>query len=372
MPAQVCKSATRLADGREIIYFDEAPGSGRADAVDERTADQRAAGDLAAGGLAAGELSAGEQSAGEPSGELRLDPMLGDWVAFAEQRQGRTFLPPADDCPLCPSRPGHSTEIPASSYDVVVFENRYPALPAGHGRCEVVCFTPEHDASFASLSPRRAATVLAAWADRTAELGRSAGIEHVYCFENRGQEVGVTLHHPHGQVYALPFVPPRTRQLLASAQAHRSRTGGNLFDWLLATEIADGRRVVARNEHWVAFVPVAAHWPFEVLLFPMRRVPDLAVLAEPARSAFAEVYLDVLGRLDRLFQAPMPYMAAWQQAPSRDPAGRAELALHLQVMAVRRAPGKLKFMASTESGAGVWSNDVLPETAARMLREAGR
>jgi UDPglucose--hexose-1-phosphate uridylyltransferase len=347
---QVWKTATRLADGREIIYFDEEPGSGRAGVADTR--------DLAI-------------PQGVRAGELRWDPLLGEWVAFSAARQGRTFLPAADDCPLCPSRPGHRTEIPAASYDVVVFENRFPALPTGSGRCEVVCFTPEHDASFTSLSPRRATTVLAAWADRTAVLGGADGIEHVYCFENRGEEVGVTLHHPHGQVYALPFVPPRTRRLLASAQLHQSRTGQNLFDWLLAAEVADGRRIVARNEHWIAFVPEAAHWPFEVLVFPTRRVADLAGLDSAAMAAFPEVYLAVLGRLDRLFGTPMPYMAAWQQAPSGDPAARAELALHLQIMSVRRAPGRLKYMASTESGAGVWSNDVLPEVAARMLREAG-
>jgi UDPglucose--hexose-1-phosphate uridylyltransferase len=347
MTAGIWKTSARLADGREIVYFDESPGTGRAAAADRR--------DLARAGT---------------GGELRRDPLLGDWVAFAEHRQDRTFLPVADSCPLCPSRPGHATEIPAGSYDVVVFENRFPALPAGQGRCEVVCFTPEHDASFASLTERRAGTVLAAWADRTAELGATAGVEHVYCFENRGEEVGVTLHHPHGQVYALPFVPPRTLQLLASAAEHRSRTGSNLFDDLLAAELADGRRIVAGNEHWAAFVPPAAHWPFEVLLFPARRVPDLASLAGDARAAFAAVYLDVLRRLDALFGTPMPYMAAWQQAPAQDPAARTEMGLHLQVMTVRRAAGKLKFRAGTESGAGIWSNDVLPEAAARMIRAA--
>jgi UDPglucose--hexose-1-phosphate uridylyltransferase len=348
--AQVWKTLTRLADGREIIYFDEAPGSGRAEIADTR------------------EL---EVARDVRAGELRWDALLGEWVAFAEHRQGRTFLPSAGDCPLCPSRPGHPTEIPAASYDVVVFENRFPALPTGSGRCEVLCFTQDHEASFATLSPRRVATVLAAWADRTAALGGADRIEHVYCFENRGEEVGVTLHHPHGQVYALPFVPPRTRRHLASAQAHRSRSGQNLFEWLLDAAVADGRRIVARNDQWVAFVPEAAHWPYEVLVFPVRRVPDLAALDDAAMAAFPEVYLDVLGRLDRLFGAPMPYMAAWQQAPSGDLVARGELALHMQVMPVRRAPGRLKFMASTESGAGVWSNDVLPETAARRLREAG-
>ena len=127
---------------------------------------------------------------------------------------------------------------------------------------------------------------------------------------------------------------------------------------------------MAGNAQWTAFVPPAAHWPFEVLLFPARRVPDLAALAPAAIDGFAEVYLDVLARLDALFGVPMPYMACWQQAPSADASARAVFGLHLQVMAMRRAPGKLKYMASTEAGAGVWSNDVLPETAARMLREA--
>jgi UDPglucose--hexose-1-phosphate uridylyltransferase len=370
LAARVWRSTAKLADGREIIYFDESPASGRASAADPR--------DLA--GPVPPALGEPPPALGEPpravgelprAGELRWDRLSREWVAFAEQRQDRTLLPSASDCPLCPSRPDHNTEIPAASYDVVAFENRFPALPAGRGRCEVMCFTADHDASFASLSPRRAATVLSAWADRTAELGSADGIEHVYCFENRGAEVGATLHHPHGQVYALPFVPPRARQLAASAREYRSQDGGNLFDHMLAVAIADGRRVVASNEHWTAFVPWAAHWPFEVLLFPHQRVADLACLSPSARAAFPGLYLDVLGRLDRLFGTPMPYMAAWQQAPSRDQAARAELALHLQVMTVRRAPGRLKFMASTEAGAGVWSNDVLPETAARMLREAG-
>jgi UDPglucose--hexose-1-phosphate uridylyltransferase len=351
MPAaRIWKTAAQLADGRQITYYDESQDAGRAGVPDQR--------DLA--GLA---------PAGK-AGELRYDALLGDWIAYAEHRQERTFLPSAEHCPLCPSTAGRTTEIPAADYDVAVFENRFPALPSGQGRCEVVCFTSDHDASFAQLSPRRVQTVMSVWADRTAELGSADGVKHVYCFENRGVEVGVTLSHPHGQIYAVPFVPPRTRQLLASAQAHRERAGKNLFDDLLATEIADGRRIIARNDDWVAFVPVAARWPFEVLVFPAQRVLDLAGLSSAAQASFAAVYLDVLRRLDALFGVPMPYLAAWQQAPVPGTAARDEMGLHLQVMTLRRAPGKLKYLAGTESGAGIWSNDVLPETAARRLREA--
>jgi UDPglucose--hexose-1-phosphate uridylyltransferase len=371
MHARIWKSTATLADGREIIYFDEAAGLGRAGWPDLRDLPPPA--------------SAGS-AAGAGNG-LRWDPLTGEWIAFAEHRQDRTFLPAADSCPLCPSRPGNLTEIPAPGYDVAVFENRFPVLSgtgpsavaadhlgvraAASGRCEVICFTADHDGSFAMLSPERASTVLAAWADRTAALGSRPGIEHVFCFENRGAEVGATLQHPHGQIYALPYVPPRSRQLLASARAHQARHGTNLFDDIVAAEIADRRRIVQRNEHWVAFVPEAAHWPFEVMLFPLRRVPDLASLAEPAVVAFGEIYPAVLRRLDALFAAPMPYLASWQQAPAvRLGPARTESALYLQVMPQRRAPGKLKYMASTETGAGIWSNDVLPENSARMLRDA--
>lgn len=383
--AGVWRSDGVLADGREISYYDEAPGLRRADVPDSRELPVR-----------------GRPAMGSPAGprsELRLDPLLGEWVVYAAQRQERTFLPAAELCPLCPSRPGRPTEIPAADYDVVVFENRFPALhstlPAapygmppvalpgirasapgsfgvqrpGSGRCEVICFTADHDASFADLGTRRVRTVLQAWADRTRELGAIGGVEHVYCFENAGEEMGVTLSHPHGQVYALPFVPPRTRQLTASAHAYRAHHGRNLFDDLVAAELADGRRIVARNEHWVAFVPVAARWPYEVMLFPAARVADIAALGDPARAAFCDVYLDVLGRLDALFGTPMPHVAAWQQAPVREVADRAEFAAHLQVLGALRARGRRKFLAGTEVGAGVWSSDVLPETAARRLRE---
>jgi UDPglucose--hexose-1-phosphate uridylyltransferase len=241
---------------------------------------------------------------------------------------------------------------------------------AGYGRCAVICFTAEHDSCFASLPERRIRTVMEAWADRTRVLGALPGVRHVYCFENRGEEVGVTLHHPHGQVYAFPFVPPRTSRLLARARAHRSKTGRNLFDDLMASELSDGRRVVASNEHWLAFVPRAARWPYEVMLFPLTRVPDLAVLSGPVSAGFGDIYRDVLKRLDRLFGSPMPYIAAWQQAPARGRAARAEFALHLQMLPVGRAPGQVKFLAGTESAAGVWSNDLLPEAAAGRLREA--
>jgi UDPglucose--hexose-1-phosphate uridylyltransferase len=347
----VWKSSARLADGREILYYDETPGTARARARDTRPLPPRPA--------------RPPGPAGTPEQGLRWDPLAGEWVVIAAARQDRTFRPPAGQCPLDPSAPGRRTEIPAASYDVVVFENRFPALREPVGRCEVVCFTSDHDASFAQLSPGRVRTVLEAWADRTLALSARPETRQVYCFENRGEETGVTLHHPHGQIYAFPFVAPRLARMVDQARRY---AGGNLFDDVVAAEIAAGTRIVARNEHWVAFVPEAARWPYEVRIFPAARVPDLPALGEAARHAFGPLYLDVLRRFDALGGGPAPYIAAWHQAPARDEAARHVFAVHLQVLSIRRAPGKLKYLAGTESGMGVWISDVVPEEAARRLR----
>src|SRR5580704_12475435 len=228
----IWKTSAVLADGREIIYFNESPGLGREFAPDTRPLPPRPPGPP---------LPVGTAESG-----IRWDPLAGEWVVIAAARQDRTFLPPPDQCPLDPSAPGRLTEIPASSYDVVVFENRFPSLSEPLGRCEVVCFTSAHDSSFAHLTPRRARTVFEAWVDRTQALSALPETRQVYCFENKGEEIGVTLHHPHGQIYAFPFVTPRTERMVAEAQRYQ---GGNLFDGLLEAELSAGERVVARNEH---------------------------------------------------------------------------------------------------------------------------
>lgn len=355
------KTSTRLADGRELIYYDLRDDTVR-DAVDRRPLERTVT-----------------------MSEIRRDPLLGDRVAVASHRQGRTYHPPADECPLCPTRGDRLSEIPDSSYDVVVFENRFPSLAGDFGRCEVVCFTSDHDASFADLSAEQARLVLDAWTDRTAELSHLPSVKQVFCFENRGAEIGVTLGHPHGQIYAYPFTTPRTAQMLRSLAAHRQATGGeNLFDAVLERELA-GERVVLEGEHWAAFVPYAAHWPYEVHLYPKRRVPDLLALDEAARTEFPQVYLELLRRFDRIFggwdggdssvgEAPTPYIAAWHQAPFGAPAEldgvtRDDFALHLELFTIRRTSGKLKFLAGSESGMNVFINDVPPERAAERLRE---
>jgi UDPglucose--hexose-1-phosphate uridylyltransferase len=275
----VQKTTIKLADGRQLSYYDATAGQAR-DAVDRR------------------ELP----SANTPS-QLRYEPFLDTWVIYASHRQNRSYLPSARECPLCLSTGGHLTEIPAADYEVVVFENRFLALSASRapaaavggsellpqrpgGRCEVVCYTPDHDASFAKLSRERVELVLRALIDRTAELSALPGVDQVFCFENRGREIGVTQPHPHGQIYAYPFVTPRTDKALASARAYYRRTGRNLFDDVLAAERADGSRVMLATEYWTAFVPQAARWPCEIHLYPNRRAgrdrhPGIRGLVQP-------------------------------------------------------------------------------------------
>jgi UDPglucose--hexose-1-phosphate uridylyltransferase len=332
------RTSIDLADGRELIYFDEGDDAARA-TVDRRKLPVQ----------------------GEPAG-LRFDPLTGDWIAVAAHRLARTHFPPSSECPLCPSTTSFLTEIPADSYDVVVFENRFPSFAGETGRCEVVCFSSDHNASFKDLSVRRVRTVLDALTDRTAELSRLPQVQQVFCFENRGEEIGVTLHHPHGQIYAYPYVTPVTSRYLELAQAQQK----NLYGELLERE-RDGERVVASNEHWTAFVPYAARWPYEIHLAPHRQVADLTELTIEERDACAPLWLDLTKRLDGLFGVTMPYVAAWHQAPVRT--GRDLSWLHLSIHTNRRAPNKLKYLAGSESAMGAWVNDIAPEQAAAALRE---
>ncbi|MBV8542044.1 MAG: galactose-1-phosphate uridylyltransferase [Pseudonocardiales bacterium] len=367
---------TRLADGRALTYYDDREPyvSGAA----TRTLDDPR-----------------DLSPSQALPTMRLDVLTGEWVVLAPHRMGRTHLPGTRGCPLCPSRDGAMTEIPARDYDVVVFDNRFPALGSplhaaaaavpplvdgdplwpqrqAIGRCEVVCFTSEHDSSCAGLTPSRAATVIEAWADRTRALSGADGVRQVFCFENRGAETGVTLHHPHGQIYAYPFVPPRTERLLARAAAHRDSTGADLLSDLLAAELRAGTRIVHRGAAWTAYVPAAARWPVEVHLVPHRAVPDLAALDSAERRELATLYPALLRRVDGFFAdqgdpGPVPYVAGWHQAPVGP--GRHLTRLHLQLFSVRRAAGKLKYLAGSESGVGVWLNDTTPERIAHRLRE---
>lgn len=353
-----------LADGREAIFFADA-GNLPPEAVhDRRPLDPR----------------------GEP-GQLRYDRLTGDWVAVAAHRQSRTYLPPKEDCPLCPSVGGRLSEIPAEQFDVVVFENRFPSLgpllgqipqaasaavpEAAVGRCEVLVFTPDHEGSFGSLDERRARTVVEAWAQRTEQLSAMEGVKQVFPFENRGQDIGVTLHHPHGQIYAYPYLTPTAQRMAERAQAHLARTGRTLMGDILDFEQKNGSRMIDQGEHFSVFVPYAARWPLEAHLVPHRHVPDLAALSGAEKDELALMYRGLLRRFDALYETPTPYIAAWHQAPLVDGAREASR-LHLQLTSPRRAADKLKYLAGSEAAMGAFINDVPAEQTAARLREVGR
>lgn len=388
MSHSVRVTRTHLADGRELIYFDDEEPflSGQSTRTLKDPRDLPMA---------------------HTQSDMRRDPLTGEWNVYAAHRMNRTYLPPAHDNPLAPSRPGElPTEIPAEDYNVVVFENRFPSLslsageaasigtgagtaaadsvapaesqlPAlyphapARGRCEVVCFTPQAEYSFRDLGVSRVRTVIEVWAHRTAELSSLEGIRLVFPFENRGEAIGVTLQHPHGQIYSYPYIPTRAQAIITQAREHRAETGRDLFEDVLRAEHEDGRRMIRRGEHFSVFVPAAAKWPVEAMIMPHRDVKDFAELTDSERDELAVLYLDILRRIDAFFEGveKTPYIAAWNQAVVGE--GREFGRFHLQLFSLMRSPGRMKFLAGSESGQGAWISDTTPERIARRFQEIG-
>lgn len=349
----------RLADGRDLLFF-SLPGHTPAPVADRRSLPERGSG----------------------HSQLRLDRQTGQWVTIAPQRQDRTYMPDVTDCPLCPDPSGLRTEVPAPDYDVVVFENRFPSLMGdqpigagdemfaaapGSGRCELICFGSNHFGSFADLGHAHARLVVDAWRHRTDDLMTRRGVAQVFCFENRGEGIGVTLTHPHGQIYGYPFLTSRTFEMLHQANAYRTARGRNLFADILAHEVHDGRRVIARTALFTAFVPFAARWPVEVHIYPNRHVHNLTDLDDAELDDLTRIYSDILQRFDRLYAAPLPYISALHQYT--DDEAQREGHFHVELMSIRRTATKLKYLAASESAMGAFVNDVMPEAIAARLRE---
>ena len=279
--------------------------------------------------------------------ELRFDPLRREWVAYATERNDRTFLP-TDFCPLCPSGPNGRSEVPLDTFEVVVY-------------------TPEHNLTLAQLPAERVRLLVDVWADRYMELGSRPEVAYVYIFENKGEEVGVTLHHPHGQIYALPFVPPFAAAELEAAREHRDRTGRCLHCDQIERE-SDGPRVVLSNSAMVAFVPNAARWPYELHLYPRRHVTSIADLDDSYRAELADALLKVTHAYDRHFGFSTPYVMAMHQAPT-DGGDWPQAHLHVEFYPPHRRSDRLKYLAGVELGAGTFVNDTTPEHTAAARRE---
>jgi UDPglucose--hexose-1-phosphate uridylyltransferase len=300
--------------------------------------------------------------------ELRFNELRGEQVDYAIHRQERTFLPPRDHCPLDPTHPGRAaTEIPFPAFEIAVFDNRFPAFEAPHGAAEVVVYTDDHDASFGTLAPERAEALMWVWRHRYLELGRREDIDYVFIFENRGVEVGVTLHHPHGQIYGYPFLPPVPALELAAD----ARLGGCAPCALLAEELRDSRRVVYENDSVVAYVPYAARWAYEAHVVLRGHRPSLLDCEQAELRLLAAALQAVARGYDALFETPFPYVMAVHQAPTGG--GAAATAgghLHIEFYPPLRTATKLKYLAGSEQGAGTFISDTLPEESAASLREA--
>jgi UDPglucose--hexose-1-phosphate uridylyltransferase len=317
--------------------------------------------------------------------ELRWHPLLGEWVATATHRQDRTFLPPPDFCPLCPTKPGgFPTEIPEPDYDIVVFENKFPSLrpvpPApdiegtdiypvrpGQGECEVIVYTPHHSSTLANEPVEQIYKLVQVWTDRFRDLDALSFVEYVFIFENKGEAIGVTLHHPHGQIYAYPFVPPRVARELQQCRAYMERTGRNLLLDIVENEQRDGRRIVAENNSFIACIPFFARYPYETHIYARRHVAALTDLTVSERRDLAIILKQTLVAFDRLFNLSFPYMMVLHGRPS-DGGNYEHYNFHIEFYPPLRTATKLKYLAGSETGAGMFINDTLPEVKAAELR----
>lgn len=312
--------------------------------------------------------------------ELRYHPFLDQWVITATHRQNRTFHPPADFCPLCPTKPGgFPTEIPFEDYDIVVFENRFPSLQSSapepsiaptwyspvrrsEGVCEVVCYSSQHDATLATLPLSQVRKLARVWKDRYEALIARPEVSYVFIFENKGKEIGVTLSHPHGQIYGYPFIPPTMDRMLSQEHAYLEKTGRCLMgDWL-DDEREESVRVVWQNEGFAAIVPLFARYPYEVWVVTKHAESTLADFSPERLDQLAEAVWTVARKYDRLFDFSMPYMMGLYQHDA--PFSR----FHVQFTPPYRTADKLKYLAASEAHAGAFINDTLPEDSAAILR----
>ncbi|MDQ6652497.1 MAG: galactose-1-phosphate uridylyltransferase [Acidobacteriota bacterium] len=317
--------------------------------------------------------------------ELRWNPLLGEWIATATHRQDRTFLPPDDFCPLCPTQAGgFPTEVPESNYDIAVFENRFPSLMSipedpvvegselypvrpAQGVCEVILYSANHTSSLAQEPVEQIYKLVRVWTDRFRELGALEFVKYVFIFENKGEAIGVTLHHPHGQIYAYPFIPPRISRELEQAKAHHQRTGKCLFCEVVSEEQRDSRRIVAQNDSFIAVIPFFARWPYETHLYSKRHYQALDDMSPEEQKDLASMLKAVLVGFDKLFNISFPYMMVMHQRPV-DGEPHEFYHFHIEFYPPLRTANKLKYLAGSETGAGMFINDSLPEDKAAELR----
>jgi UDPglucose--hexose-1-phosphate uridylyltransferase len=314
---------------------------------------------------------------------MRWHPLRGEWIAYASYRQDRTFLPPPEYNPLAVTiNPAIPTELPQGNWQIAVFDNRFPSLsldahsppdsivptmPAT-GKCEVVVFTQDAQSSLGALPLKHIELLLEVWGIRTDEIGQRPDIVYVLPFENRGQAMGVTLNHPHGQIYAYPVIPPVPARMQQLATEYYAKHGRGPLEAMVDDELQEGKRIIYRGDHAVAFIPACARYPYEVWVAPIKAVPTLSALSESQRADLARALKTVLMKYDALWNRQFPYLMAWYQAPT-DGNAHPEAHLHAEFYPPYRTPEKLKYLAGTELAAGLFVMDALPEDKALELQK---
>lgn len=284
---------------------------------------------------------------------------------------------PRNWCPFCPG----SGRVP-DSYSVYLYPNDFAAFaPAedpfvpgseslyatngARGACDVVLYSPDHNRTPAQLSEDNWLEVIALWIRRTEELYSQDGIAYVAIFENQGEAIGVTMPHPHGQIYALPVVPPLVEQEIASAAESLAQTGRCLHCEIVQNELSAKERLVCENDEFVAFVPFYGRFPSEVHLYSKRHIGRLGELTGQEQRSLASLLSIVRRKYDALYGFPLPLMMAVRQAPN---GMQAAAHLHLQFLPIQRSATKLKFIAAIESAHGTFLNDTRAEDQAATLR----
>ena len=313
--------------------------------------------------------------------ELRYNPITRDWLMVASHRQTRPQMP-KDWCPFCVG----SGKVPDEGFEVLRYPNDFPALsenppvpddvagglfvtqPA-YGRCEVLLYTDQHNDRLANLSDAHVHKLARMWQEVYNDISARPGIKYVFIFENRGECVGVTMPHPHGQAYGYPFIPRVIRDELAGAKEYHERTGDCLFCDLLAQELSDGRRVIVENEYFVLYVPFFAQTAYCTHITAKRHIADISQMTDAELNALGEIVRDTSAMYDALFDMPFPYMMCMHNAPA---GGESDefFHFHIEFIPPMRAANKQQFFASSETGAGAWCNPTCPEEKAADLREA--
>ncbi|GMA62458.1 galactose-1-phosphate uridylyltransferase [Alicyclobacillus fastidiosus] len=313
--------------------------------------------------------------------ELRFNPLLRDWTMVASNRQNRPNMPKGN-CPFCPG----SGRVP-DHYDVLKYDNDFPALsptppepddvatelysvaPA-RGKCEVILYSPEHNTTLPQLSVGHIRKLVDLWTERFVALSADEQNKYVFIFENRGPEVGVTMPHPHGQIYAYPYVPQKIRVELDSCKAHHEETGHCLICDINAEEARVGQRMLYETEHFVSYLPFFTDYPYGAFISSKGHRTSIAEFSEREKDDLALILKRVTAGMDHLFSRPFPYMMCIHQSPVGGEDTSPYYHFHIEFYPPLRARDQLKYLASSESGAWAPCNPLAVEETAVALRQA--